>query len=223
MKKILVMLLVFLSFTVTLWAGGGSEESVVKPSPKMIESEVCIKVGQEYKVGEIFVSSNVPGVFAANLELTDEYEYYKKNQVYYVSKEKVDFKDSRIFKIKDEEGNTIHLTGIPKIGDFLGDIYPLINLDLYGKKDGKKIPIEDIDSGAVVTVTIMAQTLIDKKIEVDINELLIFTFIRDRSLWVPLEDIRSGILGDTYERSKDKVIFTITKWPVDDKMIACGH
>ena len=219
MKKIVGALFLILMMSITIWAHGNRDTDRENTEVQIIGDEIPMKEGVSYPVECVTISTNTPGVYAANLTLTNQYQQYQQIRVMNVQRVERNSENIQINMMRGEDGKVFHVVG--KVGEEIGEIFPLLNLDLYGKdRKGNKVPIQRI--GAEVTVSIEYQQLKDNKAYPADTKMIIYVFIKDECIWVPLNDKRSGVSGRSFQRSEDGVKFIITEWPVDDRMIASG-
>lgn len=101
-------------------------------------------------------------------------------------------------------------------------LIPLINLDLYGQsKDGKIIHIEEMDSGKGINVNVFipANFILSKTGFKVTTDLILYVYVDDDIGWVKSTHERAGF--KILDQSKGGIEFSITEWPIDDRMIAC--
>jgi len=110
-----------------------------------------------------------------------------------------------------------------KIPGELTVVTPLINLDLYGQsKVGKIVNIqgEKPEKGIEVIVSVPIKLITSKTTVKDDKNIELFFYIDEDDKWVTFNDPRSGV--SSLKRSGDSIVFNITKWPINDRMIASG-
>jgi len=219
MKKIVLIVFLIINISLAMWAAGTSELLSSKVKVKRIEPEIELVAGKIHNIGIISISTMSKGIFASSLELTNNYQHFRPYKLFAPKGPDKFMKNSEVHMVKDQDGKPLHILGT--IGAELGNMYPLINLDLYGKdKFGNKIAIEDMK--AKVTVIISYKKLREHKIYIDKEKLFFLTFIAKEGIWVPMGDPRSGSSNIIFDRLKDEVRFTVSKWPVNDRLVACG-
>jgi hypothetical protein len=98
------------------------------------------------------------------------------------------------------------------------EIWPLLNLDIFGKVPIGK-PVEKISQfNPKVEVSIPLKLLqeITRKEPRDIGIVIL---IGDN--WLSVEDLAGGDIINSYKKTGDAFIFWVSKWPNDDRMVGC--
>jgi hypothetical protein len=106
------------------------------------------------------------------------------------------------------------------IGKGAKTIWPLLNLDIFGKVAIGE-PLKEISPfNPKVEVSIPIR-LVQEITEKDAKDVHIVILIGND--WVRVEDlVRKGIISD-YRKTADAFIFRVNSWPFDDRMMGCDH
>ena len=112
------------------------------------------------------------------------------------------------FKSHLEPGKSIDYNG--------KKLWPLINLDLYGLKEGKKVKVGSDQFKAAYEVKIIYS--IDKRKESGLDQLNLYFLVDDK--WLTAKQMEDSGAIEKYTSKAGKVSFTILDWPLDDRMIA---
>ena len=101
--------------------------------------------------------------------------------------------------------------------DYAGKkLWPLINLDLYGLKEGKKVEVGS--DGFKTAYKVKITYSIDKAKESGIDQLNLY-FLVD-SKWLTARQMQDSGAIEKYTSKAGKISFTILDWPLDDRMVA---
>lgn len=153
------------------------------------------------------------GIYVKHADAKPGYELFKKTEIYrnVLPGERIN-RSETVILTKNDKGELNQMVSS-------GEIVPLINLDIFAKRNGIRIPIHLV--GAKVRVIFPPAFFTDNKIDdrLDISSFSLLDF--EKSVWIPLEKDNKEITGLQRE-GRNPLEFTIERWPHDDKMLCSG-
>lgn len=204
-KKSFIFSILFIVLASALWSEGTHDITG-------LSGKIQLTKGKTYKLGEIRLKADYDDLqggklYAASIEMKDGYKIGKSYPVSGLG--------GCIISVKKGEDGS-HEAEVKMSGT--GYLYPFMNLDLYVEQGSRLKPIENFGVSVTVIIPYKLMEMWNKTRAG--KDQVIFTYIDDINTWVPIEDPSSGVKG--IRRLKDRIEFTIIRWPVNDKMMSSG-
>jgi len=235
MNKVVCILLIILLCPLLMWAEG-NKETVKKNCAEVKLHETEVKLSADTGVlFEIFsITSETECIYAADVGGKKGLEYIVKGKSQIIMGYDVnEINWNEVFFPADNEIHKIVATSEDKTDERsivkIGDLYPIINLDLYSKdEDCKKIPIPN---DSIIEVTVDYSKLVDdknKKILKDQEKIILYFYTETeaetnvKSNWVPIESAIKDPKSIIRDGNGNVIKFQINSWPINDRWISCG-